>query len=401
MKILVLGDIHLGKSNHLGKSAELGSLNSRIQDQLNILNWGYNLCIEKQIHNIIIVGDVYNDWRPHPTLINIFMSWLTKCKNASIQVDIVMGNHDIIRSGSFVSSALDLINTLELENAKFHKDFTRLEFEDFTIILAPFRDKRMYDVKTTEEAYDCLKKDFGKICETTSDKTKICLGHFAIEGSLSIGDEIADSLNELYVSPEMFNWFDYVWMGHIHHPQIIKNKNPYLAHIGSIDRTDFSKTEVEAEKISIILDSDLDNKFEQLTIPIRALLPINIDVQSTQDSTITVLQELKTLSSSLHFKDSIVRLSIKLHGADLDNIDRKSIEKFLYQKLGVFYISELSESRVVVVSNIDSKNQFDNSMSLTESINKWAINNVQEKDQEEFVKFAHSIRSEYEEKVNK
>jgi DNA repair exonuclease SbcCD nuclease subunit len=402
MKCLILGDIHLGKGISCGRPAELGSLNSRIQDQIDILDWAYDLCIKDNINNIIIAGDVYQDFRPHPTLINLFMLWLNKCKKSTITVDIIMGNHDIIRSGQWVSSALDLVNNMELENSVFYKEFSRIELEDFTIILAPFRDKRMYDVKTKEEAFNCLKKEFKIVCKQKSNKIKVCIGHFAIEGSLSVGDEIADQLNELYVSPDMFYWFDYVWMGHIHNPQVIQYENPYLAHIGSLDRSDFSKTEVNINKIAILLDSELENKFTEITIPIRPLRPVNIDIPTGKDSTEFVINELCLLSKKLQFKNAIVKLDIKLNGSDLGNVDRNKIETYLYNNLGIFHICGFSESRTVSIIQINPEDCFDNSMSINDSINKWANTKFTDKNQkEEFKKFAYEIIKEYEEKMQK
>lgn len=402
-KFLILGDIHLGKGLQLGKPAELGNLNSRIQDQISLLYWAYDLCIKDSIKTIIITGDVYQDYRPHPAVIGIFMRWLKKCERSNIDVHIVMGNHDILRSGQYIVSALDLVSELELTHATVHKNVDKIDFDDYTIVFIPFRDKRMYEVKTKEEALEKLSNELQSVCKNSDDKKriKVGIGHLALEGSLSIGDEISDHLNELYVPPEMLEWFDFVWMGHIHHPQIIQHHNPYAAHIGSIDRSDFSRTEVDNDKIAILLDSSLKNKFKEISIPIRPLRPIRIDIPPGKDSTEFVVNELCLMSKKLPFKESIVRIDIQLNGPELENVDREKVELYLKNNLEIHHLCGFSESRSISMIQIDPEDVFDNTMEIGQTINKWAATREHFEDdleRDEFKAAAHEIRKEYEEK---
>jgi len=345
MKCLILGDLHIGRGISIGRSAELGQLNSRIQDQVDLLDWSYDQCIKTKTNLIAITGDVYQDFRPHPAVIGIFMRWLKKCERAGIMVHIVMGNHDILRSGQYVVSALDLVSELEMDHANVHKTFDRLENDDFTFVFVPFRDKRMYDVKTKDEAMVALQAEFVKAIEKPSSKIKVAIGHLAFEGSIPIGDEITDTMNELFVPPEMFDWFDFVWMGHIHHPQVIQHHNPYAAHIGSLDKSDFSKSEVDNDKIAILLDSEHKNKFIELSLPTRPLRPVKIDVPIGKVSTEFVINELCLLSKKLPFKDSIARIEIQLNGEELENVDREKVESYLKNNLEVYHICGFTETK--------------------------------------------------------
>jgi DNA repair exonuclease SbcCD nuclease subunit len=402
MKCLILGDIHLGKGTSIGKSAELGHLNSRIQDQIDLLDWAFDKCQETKTKLIAITGDVYQDFRPHPAVIGIFMRWLKKCERDGIEVHIVMGNHDILRSGQYVVSALDLVSELEMDYATVYKNFTRLELDDFTIVFVPFRDKRMYESKTKDESIIALTAELAKVIEEPSSKTKVAIGHLAFEGSIPIGDEISDTMNELYVPPEMFEWFDFVWMGHIHHPQVIQHHNPYAAHIGSLDRSDFSKSEVDNNKIAILLDSESKNKFIEIQLPTRALRPVKIDIPPGKDSTEFVINELCLMSKRLDFKGSITRLEIQLNGAELENVDRDKVESYLKNNLEVHHICGFTEMRCISAIQIDPEDVFDNTMEIDQSINKWADTrkNIFDNDseREEFKKAAHEIRLEYEDK---
>ena len=402
MKCLILGDIHLGRGASIGKSAELGHLNSRIQDQIDLLDWAFDKCQETKTKLIAITGDVYQDFRPHPAIIGIFMRWLKKCEHSGIQVHIAMGNHDILRSGQYIVSALDLVSELEMDYATVYKNFTRLELDDFTIVFVPFRDKRMYESKTKDESIIALTAELAKVIEEPSSKTKVAIGHLAFEGSIPIGDEISDTMNELYVPPEMFEWFDFVWMGHIHHPQVIQHHNPYAAHIGSLDRSDFSKSEVDNDKIAILLDSENKNKFIEIKLPTRALRPVKIDVPPGKDSTEFVINELCLMSKRLNFKGAIVRVEIQLNGPDLENVDREKIESYILNNLEAYYVCGFGEMRCISAIQIDPEDVFDNTMEIDQSINKWADTrkNIFDNDseREEFKKAAHEIRLEYEDK---
>jgi exonuclease SbcD len=409
-KCLILGDLHIGKGLSIGKPAEHGKLNSRVQDQIDLLNWAHDLCLERGVETIFITGDVYQDYRPHPAVIGIFMRWLKKCEKSGLKIHIVMGNHDILRSGQYVVSALDLVSELEIENAIVHKDVERIELPDWTIVVVPFRDKRMYEAKSKEQGLKKLQKELEAATAATPfwdpedphrKKTRVAIGHLAIEGSLSIGDEISDHLNELYVPPEMFDWFDYVWMGHIHHPQVIQHHEPYVAHIGSLDRSDFSKTEVEVGKVAIILDPEAENKFEEIALPIRDLRPVKIDVPSGKESTEYVINELCLLSKKLAFSGSIVRLDITLNGPDLENVDRDKVESYLRNNLEIHHLCGFSESRSISSIQINPEDTFDNSMKVDETINKWAetrdhFEDDQERD--EFKTAAKEVWSQYKEK---
>lgn len=401
MSCLILGDIHLGKGISAGKPAEQGKLNSRIQDQIDLLDWAYKHCLDKHIEHIVITGDVYQDYRPHPAVIGIFMRWLKKCERSAITVHIVMGNHDILRSGQYVVSALDLVSELELEGATVYKDISRIELDDYTLVFVPFRDKRMYEAKSKEEALQKLEAEMLPVLAEPSSKTKVCIGHLALEGSLSIGDEISDHLNELYVPPEMFEWFDFVWMGHIHHPQVIQHHKPYAAHIGSLDRSDFSKTEVEHGKIAIVLDASTDKRYLELDLPTRNLWPINVDVPPGKESTEYVINELCLISKKIDFKNSIVRLEIQLNGSELDNVDRDKIESYLRNNLEIHHLCGFSEARTISAIQIDPEDAFDNSMNVDDTINKWAetrdhFEDDQERD--EFKTAAKEIWNKYKEK---
>ena len=404
MKAIIVGDLHIGRGLSQGIPGDLNKLNSRIQDQIDLLDFILDQCLKHDdCKDLILTGDVYHDNKPHPAIIAILMQWVIKCKQNNINVHIIFGNHDIIRSGQYVTSALDLVDVLEIPNSNVYKTITRLDIGDFTFVFCPFKDKRMYQVKTSEEALNALYGELQTVCQDPSDKIKIAVGHLTLDGSLNINDEIVDQLNELYVPPEMFEWFDYVWMGHIHHPHVIQNQKPYVAHVGSLDRSDFSKTEMGCNKIIILLDSESENKFTEISLPNRDLLPITISVPEDKDSTEFVINELCLLSKKINFKRAIIRLNIELTTAELENVNRDKIKSYILENLEGHYVCDFSESRVVSVINIAPEDMFDNTMEVKHTISKWAEKQEfeSEEDKAAFLVAADEIRAEFEEKSSK
>src|SRR5277367_80980 len=98
---IVLGDVHLGKGVSIGKPGIGSALNSRIADQFNILEWTFERALEFSATNIIITGDIFEDPKPNSNVVAMFISWLKRCTDTDIDIHIVAGNHDILRSGQF------------------------------------------------------------------------------------------------------------------------------------------------------------------------------------------------------------------------------------------------------------------------------------------------------------
>jgi exonuclease SbcD len=376
MKHIILGDIHLGKSLSIGKPGRPGKsgyeLNSRISDKIHLLYWVLDHARQQDIKHIIITGDVYEEQRPHPTVIGLFMRWLKQCEVQKIAVDIVAGNHDIMRTGAYTSSALDLIPAVEMEYANVHKDPVTKCIGHTLFTFVPYRDRRMYEVDTAEEALDKL---FEEVTVKAKDPVliydrepeRILVGHLSLAGSLRITDEIADSLNEIFVPTDRMTRWDRVIMGHIHHPQVIQKK-PHVSHIGSMDRSDFHIYETDIDKFIIVTDDNFGH--EQVTLPTRDLRHIEIDVPPTADTTNYIIQAIDLYNKDMPVCSGIVKLTIKL-AEDAEDSDRAAIERHLYDDLKVHHICNFQESRTVASIAIDEDNKFDSTDTIPSSIGKF------------------------------
>lgn len=226
---IILGDVHLGKSMAIGKVGLGSALNSRIADQLNLLDWTLDQAIEHNADHIIITGDIFEEPKPSPLLITLFIAWLKKCQAHEVYVHIIMGNHDILRSGNVYTSPLDIISEVELENVNIYKNINSICIDSTAFTFLPFRDRKSFNVNSNTQAIKLLQESLVyELAGIPATYKKILVGHLAIEGSIPVGDEIDDLTNELFCPVNMFTGYDYVWMGHVHKPQVM-SKTPYIA----------------------------------------------------------------------------------------------------------------------------------------------------------------------------
>lgn len=391
---IILGDVHLGKGLSIGKVGVGTALNSRIIDQINLLDWTLEQAVRRDAERIILTGDVFEDPKPHPSLVKLFVAWLNRCSDEHIEVDVLYGNHDIIRSGQFVSSALDIVSEAGIPKISLHNDIFTRYADGVCFTYVPFRDRRSFGLESHDAAVDVLRKKLiFELAEIPNSYKKVLIGHLALEGSIYVGDEISDSSNELFCPLDMFEGYDFVWMGHVHKPQVLR-REPHIAHVGSMDLTDFG--EADHEKIIVVVDTDSPAFFEEVTIPSRPLAKIVIPVSSdVTDTTEYVRQLILTSKSSL--KNAIVRVEVQLLAVELASIDRKAIETVL-QESGVFHIAGLSETKKLgMIKKKDDAGpgtEITNLNDVGTAIKVYAKAYIDDKDVDGFLSLADSIIQE-------
>lgn len=388
---IILGDVHLGKGTSIGKAGIGANLNSRIVDQMNLLDWVLDRASEHSANEIIITGDIFEEPNPSANLITLFISWLMKCQAHEINVHIIVGNHDILRSGSTYYSPLDIITESNIENVYVYKHADTVFVGNFAYTLIPFRDRKSFNSESNADALSMVKEMLAyELAGIPISYKKILIGHLAIEGSIPVGDEIDDMTNELFCPVSMFAGYDYVWMGHVHKPQVMSS-NPYVAHIGSMDLSNFGES--DHEKHIVVIDQDSDKAFFKEKIPTRKLKKISITIpKDTEDTTDYLIKELEKMDDD--FEKSIVKLDIALASSDMKSIDKKKISKLLSEK-GVYNIANFSESKKINVVKKDANNTIDNSFDVAAAIKKYGELHVNIKIRDKYMQVASEIFNDY------
>src|SRR5690606_30116991 len=127
----------------------------------------------------------------------------------------------------------------------------------------------------------------------------------------------------------------------VHKPQV-RSRNPYIAHIGSLDISDFGET--THQKILILFDPALEKAFEEIPVPSRPLRRFKVSVPENQDPNKFIIDELENHHMNNSYNNAIVKVEITLNCDNSVNIDRKQIEDKIY-KFGAFHICNFVESR--------------------------------------------------------
>jgi DNA repair exonuclease SbcCD nuclease subunit len=390
--VIILGDIHLGKNAGLGKNTIGAGMNSRIEDQLNLLDWTLERAIEHSSAHIIVTGDVFEEPKPHPALITAFISWLKKCQAHNIHTHIIIGNHDILRNGFVYSSPLDIVSEMDIDCISVYKQIDTILIGGTAFTMVPFRDRKSFACKSNAEALSILKETLVyEVSGAPVTYKKVLVGHLAIEDSIPVGDEIDDMTNELFCPKNMFSGYDYVWMGHVHKPQIMQKRNPYIAHIGSMDISNFGETDQKKHIVIFNCDS-IDNDFEIEYLPTRALKKISISIpKDTKDTTQFVLDKIASFTD---IDKSIVKVDVTLEEPELNSINKSMIDKALI-KAGVFSVSGISESKKTISLKKDANNTLDSKMDVVPAIKIYAKNQIKDEQRTPFIDLAVSIYNKF------
>lgn len=391
MSVVILGDPHIGKGVSVGKVGLGSALNSRIIDQIELLDWTLDQVVERGIEHIIITGDVFEEPKPLPYLITLFISWLKRCAANSVYVHVIIGNHDILRTGNYYTSPLDIITECELDNVSVYRDIKTIFIGSTAFTFMPFRDRKSFNVESNAAAIALLKESLVyELASIPMTYKKILVGHLAIEGSIPVGDEIDDLTNELFCPTDMFKGYDYVWMGHVHKPQVM-SVSPHVSHIGSMDISNFGET--DHKKHIIIYDVEDEEEYQKVSLPTRPMTKIVVSVpKDTKDSTQFVIDEIKDNYSSL--AKAIVRLEVHLTNHDLMGTNRGEIEKFLYG-LGAYNVSGISESKKLAPVKKDaSVGAIDTTMDVSSAIKLWATSQVDAQKRDKFIEVSLELFKE-------
>jgi len=391
LNVIILGDVHLGKGTSIGKAVVGANLNSRIADQLNLLDWTLDRALEHHSQHIIITGDIFEDPKPHPTLLTLFVSWLKKCQAHEVHVHIILGNHDILRSGFSYASPLDVIGEVELDNVSIYKDIDTVLIGRTAFTIVPFRDRKSFSVASNTEAISILRESLVyELAGIPNTYQKVLIGHLAIDGSIPVGDEIDDITNELFCPLDMFSGYDYTWMGHVHKPQVMQ-KSPYVAHIGSMDISNFGET--DQKKFIIIFDCySRKHAWTSEYLPTRPLKKLSVVVpKDTKDPTDFVLKELEKVDD---WSKAIVRLDVSLAAPELQSINKTTLEQYLTSH-GAFNVTGISESKKITLIKKDDNNTIDTKMDVATSIKTYAEKYVEDKLRPQFIELAMDIYNHY------
>ena len=227
MKIMHLGDLHIGKS--------LGDFDL-YEDQRYILEQILNLIKEKSVDVLLIAGDVYDKAIPGEKSVQLLDYFLKRLVETGIKTYMISGNHDSDERLNFGSSLFESNNIYI--NSKFNGILKKYslydEFGELNIYLLPFVKASQVQHFFPEEkidSYDMAVRTILKHSDFDACKRNILVAHQFVAGKED--PEIAGSEGLSVHNVGMVEKigygslaeFDYVALGHIHSPQSVGLKH--------------------------------------------------------------------------------------------------------------------------------------------------------------------------------
>ena len=227
MKIMHLGDLHIGKS--------LGDFDL-YEDQKYILEQILNLIKEKSVDVLLIAGDVYDKAIPGEKSVQLLDYFLKRLVETGIKTYMISGNHDSDERLNFGSSLFESNNIYI--NSKFNGILKRYslhdEFGELNIYLLPFVKASQVQHFFPEEkidSYDMAVRTIIKHSDFDVGKRNILVAHQFVAGKddPEIAGSEGLSVHNVGMVEKIgygsLTEFDYVALGHIHSPQSVGLKH--------------------------------------------------------------------------------------------------------------------------------------------------------------------------------
>jgi exonuclease SbcD len=278
MKLLHLGDLHIGKSvNDF----------SMIEDQEYILNQILKIAIEQNVDGVLIAGDVYDRTIPSEEAVRVFDDFLCKLSAKKIDAYIISGNHDSDERLHFGSRLFEQsgIHIASKYNGTMYCHSVEDDFGTVHIYLLPFvkaSQVRHYfpdaEINNYHDAVEVVIRE----TEINPAERNVIVAHQFVAGRKELpqiggsenvsvkrqvnrAEETVGTVELVYT--DCFDDFDYVALGHIHAAQKIGREE--VRYSGSPLK--YSKSEIFHQKSVPMITLNEKGTVEIELIPLKPL----------------------------------------------------------------------------------------------------------------------------------
>ena len=222
MKLLHLGDLHLGRS--------LGDFDL-IEDQKYILDQILKIIEKENVDGVLIAGDVYDKSIRSEAATNLLDYFLCKLSESRVQTFMISGNHDSDDRLNYGSNLFEAnqIYISALYHGTLDKRTVTDEYGEVNVYLLPFvkaSQVRHFYPEETIDSYDDAVRVILKHADMDVTQRNVIVAHqfvtgqsedTALGGSEGAGTQSVGLVEK--IGYDCFDGFDYVALGHIHSPQ--------------------------------------------------------------------------------------------------------------------------------------------------------------------------------------
>ncbi|MBE5662984.1 exonuclease SbcCD subunit D [Staphylococcus sp. SS60] len=292
MKIIHTADWHLGKILN-GKQL--------LEDQAYILDKFVEQMMIEKPDVIVIAGDLYDTTYPSKDAIMLLERTIGKLNlELNIPIIIISGNHDGKERLNYGAS------WFEHSQLYIRTDFTTIkspitinEVNFYTLPYATVSEmKHYFEDESIENHQQGVSRCIDEIQHLLDPKAiNILIGHLTVQGGKTSDSERPLTIGTVEsVQKNVFNVFDHIMLGHLHHPFSINDKK--IKYSGSLLQYSFSEVGQSKGYRRITIDGDdISDKF----IPIEPRRQLEI-ITGEYNEVINEKVAVKNKENYFHFK---------------------------------------------------------------------------------------------------
>ena len=371
MRLIHLGDLHLGKS--------LGDFDL-IEDQRYILDRILEIVDKNNIDGVLIAGDVYDRAIPSEAATNLLDYFLKSLAERNVKTFMISGNHDSddrLNYGSSLFAANQIYISAQFKGS-LYKQTVNDEFGEVIIYLLPFvkaSQVRHFYPEEKIENYDAAVRTILKHTDIDYEKRNVIVAHQFVAGKGTDpelgGSEGAGTLSVGLVekiSYDCFDGFDYAALGHIHSPQSVGREE--VRYSGSPLKYSLSEVNNDKSVPMITLGDKGDVKIELLKLwplrdmrhlkgPIEKLLDKS-NISRPEDFIYATLTNEEIINDAMGIMQQVYPNTVRIvydnsRTRELDRIDitaitqHKSFDELISDFYRKMYSCEISEEELQVM----------------------------------------------------
>ena len=341
MKLLHLGDLHLGKS--------LGEFDL-IEDQKYILNQILDLIVQESVDAVLIAGDVYDKSIPSEAATRLLDTFLSQLAAKNVKTFMISGNHDSddrLNYGSklFVSNQIYISAVYDGHLNQYVINDGETEVHVYLLPFVKASQVKHYFPEAEIATYEDAVRVIIDTADINKEKCNVLVAHQfvagkgedpALGGSEGAGTQSVGLVEK--IGYNCFDKFDYVALGHIHSPQRVGRDE--VRYSGSPLK--YSLSEVNNEKsvpiITISGTKDIDIDLFPLK-PMRNMRHIKgkmedllnkANVKSPEDFIYATLTDEDIINDAMGIFQQTYPNTVKI---DYDNSHTREIEQVDISKI--------------------------------------------------------------------
>ena len=374
MKLLHVGDLHLGKS--------LGDFDLT-EDQEYLLNQLLEIVDSRSVDAVLIAGDVYDKAIPSEAATRMLDYFLSSLAKRNVYTYMISGNHDSDERLNYGSNLFETnhIFISTKYDGRLYKQTLKTGKEEADIYLLPFvkaSQVRHYLPEAKIESYDDAVRAIFDKEEIDTSRCNILVAHQFVMGksedpelggSESLGTQSVGLVEK--IGYDCFDDFDYVALGHIHSPQQVGRKE--VRYCGSPLK--YSLSEVNNEKSVSLITVDAKKKVDVELVPIKPMrdlrhikgnfkdLLAKSNVTAPEDFIYATLTDEEIINDAMGIFQQTYPHTVKIdydnsHTREIEQVDiskiaeNRSFEDLISDFYRQMYSCEISEEEMDIMRTV-------------------------------------------------